>query len=343
MNHLIVFSYVVILLITGSALLLSVLARFRHADNLNNLNYKFFLYLFLYQAVDFVFYYKGYIVLRPSVAAFFSFLSAVLFVLYHYYLILYLHELNGGSINQRVLRVICALYTLIWLLRSILFLDDLYVETMRTGNSVTSFFDCVMVFVLIGYLAFILYQTVRNRKSKCGEQGTENLAEHEANGHPEADNIYILKQGSVLLLYLIYFLVSSILIDIGIYNLGTWPAATYFFEVFLYALVGINGMIYLLRALREEENGTKEEESGRLVSQEVLDQIAEEYSLSPREKEVFYLLSDGVTNQDISDRLCISINTTKKHVNSIYRKLNINSRTNLLELLIHENDADRRK
>lgn len=49
--------------------------------------------------------------------------------------------------------------------------------------------------------------------------------------------------------------------------------------------------------------------------------------LSERELEILQLLADGLSNLDIADRLVITVGTVKAHTASIYRKLNVNSRT----------------
>lgn len=59
-------------------------------------------------------------------------------------------------------------------------------------------------------------------------------------------------------------------------------------------------------------------------------------SLSPRELEVLYLLVDGKTNQEIADTLCISDKTVKIHVNKIYKKLNVKSRSQAIIYAIQQ-------
>ena len=54
------------------------------------------------------------------------------------------------------------------------------------------------------------------------------------------------------------------------------------------------------------------------------------YLLSPvseREFDVLNLIYNGKTNQQIADELFVSINTIKKHINSSYLKLDVESRT----------------
>jgi LuxR family maltose regulon positive regulatory protein len=52
--------------------------------------------------------------------------------------------------------------------------------------------------------------------------------------------------------------------------------------------------------------------------------------LSERELEILRLISSGLSNQEIADRLVIAMSTVKWHVRQIFNKLNVNSRTQAL-------------
>jgi DNA-binding NarL/FixJ family response regulator len=54
--------------------------------------------------------------------------------------------------------------------------------------------------------------------------------------------------------------------------------------------------------------------------------------LSPREREVLELLSEGLSNRDIAERLGVSRHTAKFHVNAILDKLGAASRTEAVVL-----------
>jgi len=54
-------------------------------------------------------------------------------------------------------------------------------------------------------------------------------------------------------------------------------------------------------------------------------------AISIREHEVLRLIADGLSNQEISDRLSIALSTTKRHINNLYSKLGVKSRTQALQ------------
>ncbi len=53
--------------------------------------------------------------------------------------------------------------------------------------------------------------------------------------------------------------------------------------------------------------------------------------LSKRELEVLELLSQGLSNQEVADKLFVSLNTAKTHISSIYSKLNVKRRTQAIQ------------
>lgn len=49
-------------------------------------------------------------------------------------------------------------------------------------------------------------------------------------------------------------------------------------------------------------------------------------TLTAREMEVLHLLAEGLSNQDIADMLCLSTNTVRAHLYTIYNKLGVSTR-----------------
>ena len=63
------------------------------------------------------------------------------------------------------------------------------------------------------------------------------------------------------------------------------------------------------------------------------EEIADRYLLSRRETEVMFLLAKGHNASFIQDKLCISKSTAKTHINHIYRKLDIHTQQELLNMV----------
>ncbi len=58
---------------------------------------------------------------------------------------------------------------------------------------------------------------------------------------------------------------------------------------------------------------------------------ASKLGLSKREVQVLELLAQGLSNQEIADKLFVSLNTAKTHISNIYSKLNVQRRTQAIQ------------
>lgn len=73
------------------------------------------------------------------------------------------------------------------------------------------------------------------------------------------------------------------------------------------------------------------------IAQIVLDKFVDKFGkflksdktadLTEREVDVLNLIAKGCSNQEISDKLCISLNTVKTHIKNIFQKLEVEDRT----------------
>lgn len=57
----------------------------------------------------------------------------------------------------------------------------------------------------------------------------------------------------------------------------------------------------------------------------------EKLGLSKRELEILGLINDGLSNQQIADKLFVSENTIKKHVSNLFFKLDVQRRTEAIK------------
>ena len=61
--------------------------------------------------------------------------------------------------------------------------------------------------------------------------------------------------------------------------------------------------------------------------------------LSPREAQVMRLMTEGMTNQQIAGRLCVTVHAVKFHLASIYRKFEVDNRTEAVVAFLQANGA----
>ena len=87
----------------------------------------------------------------------------------------------------------------------------------------------------------------------------------------------------------------------------------------------------------KEEEGEEKGEAPPTSMHPSLEQrcasLAEQHQFTPRESEVFVFLAQGFTIPAVSEKLYVSENTVKSYVKSIYRKLDIHSRSELIDLV----------
>lgn len=101
----------------------------------------------------------------------------------------------------------------------------------------------------------------------------------------------------------------------------------YFVRVFSVELyIGIIGILFTLLGIWVGKKLTSQ--NGRKGTEFLQNEKALNYlGITDRELEVLELLAEGCSNQQIADRLYISIHTVKSHVSNLLSKLGVNRRT----------------
>lgn len=99
---------------------------------------------------------------------------------------------------------------------------------------------------------------------------------------------------------------------------------------FSYADVFLLDMLKDHLAFRLYQNRENEKPAMNKLS---IMEAVEQYYLTKREEMVLRLLMKGVESEIIGEELAISVNTVKKHILNIYRKLGINNRVQLFKLI----------
>ena len=78
----------------------------------------------------------------------------------------------------------------------------------------------------------------------------------------------------------------------------------------------------------------------RIISKiEEENKIGHTATLTQREMDVLKLLSEGLTNKDIAHKLFVTSNTIKRHLKSIFKKLNVNTRSGAVAKFLEKVDS----
>lgn len=94
--------------------------------------------------------------------------------------------------------------------------------------------------------------------------------------------------------------------------------------------------IYILDLMKDHllhRLGMERMERAAIQEKLTVTEATEHYNLTKRESAILRRLMQGQNNNQISEELQISVNTLKKHVLNIYRKLNINNRVQLFKAI----------
>lgn len=73
-----------------------------------------------------------------------------------------------------------------------------------------------------------------------------------------------------------------------------------------------------------------------LANTSAIDDELSESPLTDREHEILVLIAEGLSNQEIADKLSISVRTVERHRENIMNKLNLHSRTELVKFAIRK-------
>ena len=72
--------------------------------------------------------------------------------------------------------------------------------------------------------------------------------------------------------------------------------------------------------------------AARIRTEAAMEHYLNKYDISQREKEIVMLLLQGKSNKEIEDVLFIAMGTVKNHIYSIYQKLGVKNRAQLMTL-----------
>jgi DNA-binding CsgD family transcriptional regulator len=126
-----------------------------------------------------------------------------------------------------------------------------------------------------------------------------------------------------------YIFFMGLLLALGIAVLKSVEYYYFAYRITTDVYIGIISVIFLGLGLYIGFRYSKKRNPPQIIPEAA--KLPQDIELSSREMEVLQNIAQGHSNQEIADRLFVSLNTVKSHTNNIYSKLNVRRRTQAIE------------
>ena len=199
-------------------------------------------------------------------------------------------------------------YVLGWLLVYLHFTDADYYISTSFGKNLSAFLDLLF---FCGILSYILFNLIKQIKSEF----------------LYINKIYLAAISAMLLIYMGWFYINDLTLIYVSYGAEIWDIYPYDPVILFYVLMNIATMVYYYK--RNGALSLGEKSDGEIQ----MGEAAVKYDLTKREAEIIYLVYMGLSNPEISERLYISTFTVKRHLQNIFKKMNIKHRSELIHLI----------
>ena len=200
-----------------------------------------------------------------------------------------------------------------WLVVYIFFMDKDYNVTSAAADQWLLVTDTVLYTVIVVYSLYFGYDLLRNEYEKRKKRYLLIL-----------DGLVTIFIGFVFFDTLCYYFLP----EVFEFSCNLYP----FHPLFVcFIIICVLSVFYL-----NENNLFGLTEHHDLQVQTIqfsFDEIAQKFNLTKREREMIELVFKGLSNPEISQMLNISISTVKRHIQNIYKKMNIKNRFELIYMI----------
>jgi len=118
---------------------------------------------------------------------------------------------------------------------------------------------------------------------------------------------------------------------------GTFVREPLDLTIIFWFIVNTSTLIFVYKKNFIEAYGNKNTNEGYFDLNERMEEIAKEYEMTNREKDLCRLVYEGKSNRQIAQALFISESTVKTHVYNIFRKMGVKNRVGVARVVRGEN------
>ncbi len=321
------FSRYVILLYFASFLsgiacisILFVICKRRRTTLLNHMS-TFNVAFFIYILVGFADFYRTFFFLKWEMNIILMTMYNIGLIIFAYYWLRFAHAFIGISPKRRVQIILVegGLSLVTWTSVYLFFMDKEYNIYSTSGKLLGILPDTIFYVTLVVYGLLDMISARKNR----------NLNKRDR-------NYFIIVNAMILFnlcwaylddLVLVSYPFGSIIVEIYPFNPNTLIYLVFNLWTVLYLYK--NNFFLSPSDCSNEIYGTRDESY-------TINEIAERFNLTKREKEMIQLVYKGYSNPEISTRLNITTGTVKRHIQNIYKKMDIKNRYELIYLIKSE-------
>ena len=110
-------------------------------------------------------------------------------------------------------------------------------------------------------------------------------------------------------------------------------------EAVVALMIFIFVVLHRFNTTHDDDEGKQKRQSDNIQIRDACERIADACKLSPRERDVFFLLAEGRSTARVKEELCIAEGTVNTHVRNIYSKLGVHTRQEMLDIVYGKNDG----
>jgi DNA-binding CsgD family transcriptional regulator len=286
---------------------------------MRNYNIAFFIYIL----IGFADFYRTFFFLKWEMNVLLMILYNVGLLVFAYHWLRFSQEFLGNSPKGRIKIIIIegSISLAAWAVVYLFFMDKEYNLSSILGKVLGFLPDSFFYLTLAAYGLIDILFARKNR-----------------NLNQQGNTYFIIANFMILFQFCWGYLADTMLV---FYPFGAQINELYPFNpmILVYLAFNIMTIVYLCRNnffLVSSDRKSEKEISNQEAELYTIEELAGKYHLTKREKELTQLVFRGLSNPEISVSLNISTGTVKRHIQNIYKKMDIKSRYELIYLIKSE-------